>query len=86
MRLTLRNNPEITLTAAGTAAPLWLDGGWCELAERVRRRLGPWELAWLEAILRLADHRVSEAHDIESARPTKSDGAPETHQQTEGAR
>ncbi len=47
------------LTARAAEAPLRLDQGWFELADRVRRRFGPWELARLEAVLRLADHAVS---------------------------
>ena len=37
-----------------------LDSFWFELAERLQARFGPWQLAFLEALLRLADHRVSE--------------------------
>jgi CRISPR-associated endonuclease/helicase Cas3 len=50
-----------TLSAQAEDVPLRLDRGWFELAERVNRRYGPWELARLEAILRLADHAASAA-------------------------
>ncbi len=36
-----------------------LDSGWVERFERLKRRFGPWELARLEAILRLAEDRIA---------------------------
>ena len=40
--------------------PNGLDSNWIDMFERLYKRYGPWELAHMESILRLADHRQSE--------------------------
>lgn len=43
-------------------ANTWTEGvdpWWCDLAERVYRKHGPWKLAYMEAVLRMADWRRS---------------------------
>jgi CRISPR-associated endonuclease/helicase Cas3 len=49
----------LILRVRADEAPLRLDQGWFERAARLCQRYGPWELARLEAILRLADHAAS---------------------------
>lgn len=55
--------PKFALTAADRARLdlRQLDKGWCDLFSRLIRRYGWWKLAMFEAVLRLADHRQSEA-------------------------
>ena len=50
---------EQKLVANTVDAPIRMDQGWFERGARLLRRFGPWELARLEAILRLADHAAS---------------------------
>jgi CRISPR-associated endonuclease/helicase Cas3 len=45
---------------------------WAQLFERLKRRYGVWELARLETIVRLADHRASEA----AAQRADTEGTP----------
>jgi CRISPR-associated endonuclease Cas3-HD len=59
------------LRARGDDAPIRLDQGWFERAERLVRRFGPWELARLEAILRLSDH-VASAEEERGVAPSQA--------------
>lgn len=51
----------------GRAPAFEIDSGWPDLFVSLQRRYGAWGLAFLETIVRLADHRRSEA-EIEGAR------------------
>lgn len=44
-----------------------LTAWWLDLRDKVEKKYGPWGLARLEAVLRLADHRASQAEQTEDA-------------------
>lgn len=50
-----------------------LGSGWCDLFAELHEQYGPWGLAYLESILRLADHRRSE-HEVTSSRDEDTGG------------
>lgn len=57
---------EWTLNGVSMSAPVdhglgRLGSGWVDLCERLYRRYGPWRLAHIEAVVRLADHCQSRA-------------------------
>jgi len=45
--------------ADAIAVDLFTDGTWDEWLHRVTDLIGPWKLAWMEALVRAADHHVS---------------------------
>lgn len=53
------------ITSAETLALPELGAGWSDMRSSLIGRYGPWGLARFEAILRLADHRRSEAEQVE---------------------
>lgn len=58
-------------TADGVSGPQCLDfqaygRDWAQMFDDLKCRYGPWDLARLEAVMRLADHRASEAAERES--------------------
>lgn len=44
-----------------------LDSGWIDMCDRLYQKYGPWRLAHMEAVVRLADHRVSGGEEAPAA-------------------
>ncbi len=60
---------------SGTPGLGALGSGWPDLFSELNHQYGPWGLAYLESILRLADHRRSE-YEITNSHNEDAGGAP----------
>lgn len=64
-------------TYTGRPALFAIDSGWADLFASQNRKYGPWMLAYLESIVRLADHRRSEQEIEEYVKSQRGHGRDE---------
>ncbi len=62
----------------------WNGLDWCDLYDRLKTRYGVWDLARMEAILRLADHRASEKEQHRALKEQDKDQSMNTQHRLEG--